>query len=179
LADLLTEGLRLQSKIKAALALALLLCIFLPAEAHAQATPGSKPAGLDRNGVLILVRSSLLALDHANKTGNYTVLRELGAPGFQANTAAKLSEIFAQLRRDNLDLSGAAVTDPQLTVMPEITANGLLHMKGFFPGSSAQVNFELLYAPVDNQWRLFGVSVGLGQANTASKAPQGLRTGAR
>jgi len=169
----------LQSKMKTVLALALLLCTSLTAEAHAQASPGSKPAGLDRNGVLILVRSSLLALDHANKTGNYTVLRELGAPGFQANTAAKLSEIFAQLRRDNLDLSGAAVTDPQLTVMPEISSNGLLHMKGFFPGSSAQINFELLYAPVDNQWRLFGVSVGLGQANTASKGPQGQRAGTR
>jgi hypothetical protein len=42
------------------------------------------------------IRSALLALDQANKTGNYTVLRELGAPGFQAaNTAARLSEIFA------------------------------------------------------------------------------------
>jgi hypothetical protein len=161
------------------LSLALLVSAFFVADAHAQATPGAKPAGLDRNGVLILIRSSLLALDHANKTGNYTVLRELGAPGFQVNTAAKLSEIFAQLRRDNLDLSGAAVTDPQLTVAPEISANGLLHMKGFFPGSSAQINFELLYAPVDNQWRLFGVSVGLGQANAASRAPQGVRSGAR
>jgi hypothetical protein len=32
-----------------------------------------------RNGVLILVRSALIALDQANKTGNYTVLRDLGA----------------------------------------------------------------------------------------------------
>ncbi len=169
----------MRTSLKASLSLALVVFAFFVADAHAQATPGSKPAGLDRNGVLILIRSSLLALDHANKTGNYTVLRELGAPGFQVNTAAKLSEIFAQLRRDNLDLSGASVTDPQLTVMPEISSNGLLHMKGFFPGSSAQINFELLYAPVDNQWRLFGVSVGLGQASTASRAPQGLRSGTR
>src|SRR5262249_15848382 len=32
-----------------------------------------KPAQIDRNGVLILIRSALLALDQANKTGNYTV----------------------------------------------------------------------------------------------------------
>src|SRR5215813_10418850 len=33
-------------------------------------TPAApKPANIDRNGVLILVRSTLLALDHANKTG--------------------------------------------------------------------------------------------------------------
>src|SRR5262249_54607445 len=63
-----------------------------------------KPAQIDRNGVLILIRTALLALDQANKTGNYTVLRDLGAPDFQANTAARLAEIFAQQRRDNVDL---------------------------------------------------------------------------
>ena len=60
-----------------------------------QAQPAGKPANIDRNGVLMLVRSTILALDQANKTGNYTVLRDLGAPGFQVNTAAKLAEIFA------------------------------------------------------------------------------------
>ena len=39
--------------------------------------PAPKPAQIDRNGVLILIRSALLALDQANKTGNYTVLRRL------------------------------------------------------------------------------------------------------
>ena len=165
---------------KSSLILAAFLVMSTIVDAHAEATPGSKPASLDRNVTLILLRSSLLALDQANKTGNYTVLRDLGAPGFQANTAAKLSEIFAQLRRDNLDLSGAAVSEPQLTVAPEIAANGLLHMKGFFPGTGAQVNFELLYAPVDGQWRLFGVSVGLGQpAAAAPKGTPSLRPGGR
>ena len=54
-----------------------------------------------------MIRSTLLALDHANKTGNYTVLRDLGAPGFQANTEARLAEIFAAQRKDNIDLSAS------------------------------------------------------------------------
>src|SRR5215207_1732386 len=77
-----------------------------------------QPIQIDRNGALILIRSTLIALDHANWT-NYTVLRDLGAPGFQtANTAARLSEIFANLRAQNVDLSGLAVLEPQLTVLP-------------------------------------------------------------
>src|SRR5581483_11304310 len=112
-----------------------------------QADVQPKPAQIDRNGVLILIRSTLLALDQANKTGNYTVLRDLGAPGFQANTAARLAEIFASQRRDNLDLSGVAVIDPQLTVLPQIEANGLMRMAGFFPSVPQQVNFEMLFAP--------------------------------
>lgn len=149
------------------LALAALLC-GAPGGASAQE---AKPAQIDRNGVLILVRSTLLALDQANKTGNYTVLRDLGAPGFQAiNTAAKLGDIFASLRRDKVDLSGVAVLEPQLTLLPQVESNGMLHLTGFFPSVPQQVKFELLYAPVEGQWKLYGVSVGLAQSGPT--APQ-------
>jgi hypothetical protein len=138
------------------------------AETPAQAP---KPAQIDRNGVLILIRSSLLALDQANKTGNYTVLRDIGAPGFQSNTAARLGEIFAKLRSDNLDLSGVAVIDPQLSLLPQIEANGLMHMAGFFPSVPNQVNFDLAFAPVNGQWRLFGISVSIGQSGPVAPTP--------
>ena len=66
---------------------------------------------------------------------------------------------------DNLDFSGIAAIEPQLTLLPQIEANGMMHMAGFFPSVPTQVNFELAYAPVDRQWRLFGLSVSLGQAS--------------
>jgi len=146
-----------------------------PSQPHPAQTqqPAAKPANIDRNGVLMLIRSTLLALDHANKTGNYTVLRDLGAPGFQTNTAAKLAEIFVKQRGDKLDLSGVAVIDPQLSLLPQIEPNGLLHMAGFFPSVPSQVNFELLFAPVEGQWRVFGVSLSVGQsAPVAPPAPE-------
>jgi hypothetical protein len=133
-----------------------------PAAKAEQQAP--KPAQIDRNGVLMLVRSALLALDQANKTGNYTVLRDLGAPGFQVNTAARLAEIFAKQRNDNLDLAGVAVIEPQLSLLPQIEPNGLMRMAGFFPSVPSQVNFELIFAPVNGQWKLFGISVAVGQA---------------
>jgi len=127
----------------------------------------AKPAQIDRNGVLILIRSTLIALDQANKTGNYTVLRDLGSPAFQINTAARLGDIFANQRRDKLDLSGVAALDPQLTLLPQIETNGMLHMVGLFPSVPSQVKFELLYAPVEGQWRLYGLSVSLAQSGPA------------
>jgi hypothetical protein len=142
-----------------------------PKQQSQQQPSAPKPAQIDRNGVLILIRTTLLALDQANKTGNYTVLRDLGAPGFQANSAAQLAEIFAQQRRDNVDLSGVAVIDPQLTLLPQIEANGMMRLAGFFPSVPTQVNFELLYAPVDGRWRLFGLSVSFGQATPAAPQP--------
>lgn len=140
--------------------------------AAAQGDQAAKPANIDRNGVLILVRSVILALDQANKTGNYTVLRDIGAPGFQqANTAARLGDIFAKQRADKLDLSGVAAIDPQLSVLPQIEQSGMMRMAGFFPSVPQQVNFELLFAPVEGQWRLFGLAVNLGQAAPAAPAP--------
>jgi hypothetical protein len=127
---------------------------------------------IDRNGVLMLIRSSLLALHHANQTGNYTVLRDLGAPGFQtANTAARLSEIFANLRAQNLDLSGVAVLEPQLTTLPQSDEHGFMRMSGFFPSVPLQVNFELVYAPVEGSWRLFGIALNLGQSGPSAPPP--------
>ena len=49
--------------------------------------------------------------------------------------------------------------DPQLNLLPQIEANGLMHMAGFFPSVPTQVNFDLSFAAVNGQWRLFGISV--------------------
>lgn len=161
------------------LAAALAGAAFTGAPAYAQAKKESRsaakapaapaPANIDRNGVLILIRSTLLALDQANKTGNYTVLRDLGAPAFQVNTDAKLAEIFASQRSQGIDLNGVAVLEPQLTLLPQIETNGMLHMAGFFPSVPMQVNFELLFAPAQGQWKVFGVAVNL--ANGSPQAP--------
>ncbi|WP_411910173.1 hypothetical protein [Mesorhizobium sp. CO1-1-4] len=138
-----------------------------PFPAHAQAKEkrvgqkAAQAADIDRNGVLILTRSALLALDQANKTGNYTVLRDLGSPNFQANSAAKLGDIFASQRNQGLDFSAVAVLEPQLTLLPQIERNGMLHMAGFFPSAPLKVNFELLFEPVNRQWKIYGVSVNL------------------
>ena len=138
----------------------------------ARAEQAAKPASIERPGVLILVRSSLLALDHANKTGVYTVLRDLGSPQFQTNTAARLSDIFAGQRRDKLDLSAVAAVDPQLSTPPQIDPNGMLRLVGFFPAGQQQLNFDLSFAPVNGQWRLFGISAGLGPSPAAAQLPQ-------
>ena len=152
------------------------IATFLPIDytAAQQSAPQqqqAKPAQIDKNGVLILVRTTLIALDQANKTGLYTVLRDIGAPAFQVNSAAKLAEIFAPLRRDKIDLSATTVLEPQLTEMPQIYPNGLLQMAGFFPSVNEQIYFDLAFAPVEGQWRLFGISVRRGPAGPVAPQP--------
>ena len=154
---------------KRGLAAAALATLMATGAATAQSPGAALPrpaAQIDRNGVLILVRSTLLAVQQANETGNYTVLRDLGSSTFQqTNTAARLGEIFASLRAQKLDLSGVGVLDPQLTLLPQIESSGDMHMAGFFPSVPVQINFELAYTPVAGRWRLSGVSVGLGSSS--------------
>lgn len=125
-----------------------------------------RQSDIDRDGVLILVRGTLIALDQANKTGNYTVFRDLAASEFRVNDAAKLAEIFARQRSDEIDLGGTLVLEPQLTIMPQINKDGDLHLKGFFPSAPTQVNFDLFFAPQDEQWKIVSILINFTKGGT-------------
>jgi len=126
----------------------------------------------DADKIVLLLRSTLLTLNDALQTGNYTVLRDMGAPGFrEANTAARLTQIFAPLAAQGMDLTVAAILAPQLTEAPAIDPQRqMLRLKGFFPSQPQQINFEALYEPVAGRWRLFGISVALAQAEPQAAA---------
>jgi hypothetical protein len=117
-----------------------------------------KTIQIDKNGLLLLIRQVLIALDFSNKSGNYGFLREISSPGFAAvNDSARLSRTFKNLRDQNVDLSGVLIYEPQLTVAPEITKEGDLHFAGVFPSVSNQIRFDMIFTPVNGQWKIFGL----------------------
>jgi len=122
---------------------------------------------------LYLIRSTLLTLNDANLSGNYTVLRDLAAPDFQArNTAADLGQIFFDLRRRNFDLYSAALLAPQLTVVPALDQSGMLHLAGYIPTRPLQINFDLVFQVVGNRWRLYSISIATSEAAPAQPEAQ-------
>lgn len=124
------------------------------------------PVSLEQ--ALYLIRSTLLTLNDANRSGNYTVLHDLAAPDFQANnTAADLGQNFADLRYRNFDLYGAALLAPQFTETPVLDQNGLLRLSGYFPTQPQQIRFDLAFQVVAGQWRLFAIAVATPEAVTA------------
>jgi hypothetical protein len=107
-----------------------------------------------------LVWSAMAALDHANQTGNYSVLRDLGAPSFQtSNSAATLGGIFQALRNQQVDLGYTLVVGPTLQYPPAIVQGGLLRVRGTFPLRPASIAFDLLFQNITGQWRIFGIAV--------------------
>jgi len=124
--------------------------------------------------LLVLIRTTLIALNQAVYTGNFTVLRDLGSPAFQAaNSAAQLGVIFADLRNRNIDLFPAAVVSPKLSEAPKITQEQMLRLVGYFPTTPLQIQFQMLFQPVNGQWRLFGMAVNTAvpPATTAQETP--------
>lgn len=110
--------------------------------------------------VLALVRTTLTAVDHGNKTGNYSVLRDLAGPDFHdANTAAKLSTVFANLVQQRVDLLPVLVVEPTYREPPRLTARRMLYVAGRFDIQPKPVSFELLFDVWKGEWRLYGISI--------------------
>lgn len=140
-----------------------------PKQPAAQATaPAQQQLAVPQaEKLILLIRLSLLTLNDALQTGNYTVLRDRGGPSFrQANSASGLARVFANLEAQRIDLAPVAVMTPQLSDAQIVGPEQRLLVKGFFPGQPTQINFELIYEPAAGQWQLFGVSVGVVPAQT-------------
>lgn len=124
-----------------------------------QAVLPALPAAEDLLG---LIRTTLIALNQANQTGNYTVLRDLAAPDFRnLNDASKLGAIFQVLREQAVDLTPLLLISPEVSRPPAINQNGLLSLVGFFPTQPLRVNFDLSFQNSGSDWRPYGISVFL------------------
>ncbi len=107
-----------------------------------------------------MVWSTMLAIDQANRSGNYSVLRDLGAPGFQANNdAAQLAAIFASLRRQDIDLANTILLTPTWSATPAMAAPDVLRLQGQFGLRPTAISFDLYYQWTSGRWKLFGVAI--------------------
>ncbi len=128
------------------------------ASAPVEARPKIQPQ------LLFLVRSTLGALADANRTGNYSVFRDLAAPAFQAkHSAADLALIFTDARRRPMDLAPALMLEPEAFEATRPAAEQL-QLTGGFASGTERVTFRLLFAGVGGHWRLADIGLGVDAA---------------
>lgn len=129
-----------------------------PPAQPAPVAPANVPVP-DRLTSLKMLWSTMAAVDHANRTGNYSVLRDLGSAGFQANNnPANLAAIFAGLRDQNVDLADTLIVTPVWEIAPAMVRPSVLRMRGSFPLRPAAILFDLLFT-WNGGWRLEGIAV--------------------
>ena len=140
------------------LLLAALAALAFSGAVHAQKKTQDLP--VDTRHLVVLTKTAIIAVNQANQTGNYSVVRELAAPAFRDKNSAKdLEKIFTKLRDSGLDLSPIVIYNPKFSNSPQITSKGFLRLKGHFPTQPLQVHFDLLFQPVGGEWRLYGISL--------------------
>jgi hypothetical protein len=149
-----------------------------PTPQHVQTgslSPANAPAAVPlppADVMLGLIRTTVIAVNQANQTGNYTVLRDLGAPDFRiANDASRLAAIFQGLREHGIDFTPLLQIPPEVSEAPSIDGQGLLHLAGFFPTEPLRVNFNMQFQSEKGRWKPYTISVYLARVEAQAQAP--------
>ncbi|MGE5267711.1 MAG: hypothetical protein ACM3L9_10130 [Deltaproteobacteria bacterium] len=127
------------------------------------ASADKKPVAMlpEPAALMILIRSTIAALNHANLTNNYFTFRDLGTAEFQRTTSPeKLSQQLKPFRDQGLDLSPVFAVTPVLDQPPVLARDGTLELAGHFPTSPLKITFRLAFQNVNQRWRHSAVVVG-------------------
>jgi hypothetical protein len=143
-----------------------------PAKPAASTPPAKQGMQMDAIQLATLIKSTIMALQHANQTGNYSVLRDMGTPLFRERfDQARLTAVFWNLRQRNANLAPVLFLPPNLTKQPELKEGKVLHVVGDFPTQPLKIQFELLFLQIDGVWRVDGLAVDAVSAQAAASAP--------
>ncbi|MDV3455842.1 hypothetical protein RZN05_02515 [Sphingomonas sp. HF-S4] len=127
-----------------------------------------------------LIWSTMIAVEQANESGNYSVMRDIAAPDFQTqNDPAKLTAIFAGIRATNVDLSDTLMLSPTYTQTPSVDAQGMMHLVGGFGLRPTAILFDLTFQWVTNRWKLYRVAMGARSISSVQADPGVQRKGSR
>ncbi|MXP15088.1 hypothetical protein GRI44_10040 [Altererythrobacter confluentis] len=159
------------------------LAISLPAVAQQQANTGQPsilpPASMrpvpDSLEMSKLVWSTIIAVDHANRSGNYSVLRDMSAQGFQINnTAATLATTFSGIRNSRINLSNVLLVPPTYSEAPRQVQADIFEVKGLFVLRPTSIFFNMYFQWEQGQWKLFGIDLQpiSMQSETPEASPQ-------
>jgi hypothetical protein len=160
-----------------ALFLAALGALVAPAAVRAQPAAQARPplSNLPVPSELELAKmiwSTMAMVDQANRSGNYSVMRDTGATGFQIqNDPSRLAEIFAPIRQSRVDLSNALIVAPTYTAAPRLLESNVFEVKGYFPLRPTPIYFDLFFQWQQGRWKLFGISLVPGEMVRPGQAP--------
>ena len=102
----------------------------------------------------ILIKTSLLTLNDANITGNYTVLHaKLAQPFREQFNPDRLKQVFKPFADKKLDLGPIAAKPPIATADTKIDNRGALLLRGYFDTTPSRVSYEFDFIPSEGLWK--------------------------
>lgn len=102
----------------------------------------------------ILIKTSLLTLNDANLTDNYTVLHaKLAKPFREQFSPDQLKQRFKGFAEKKVDWGLIAAKPPIATSETEIDNRGALLLRGYFDTKPKRVICELDFLPSEGEWK--------------------------
>lgn len=102
----------------------------------------------------MLIKTSLLTLNDANITGNYTVLHaKLAKPFREQYSPDKLKDIFKTFAQQKADWAIIAAKAPVTTTEATIDKRGALLLRGYFDTQPSRLTYELDFVPSEGEWK--------------------------
>lgn len=115
----------------------------------------------------VLIKVSLLTLNDANVTGNYTILQaKLSKPFRQQFSADRLKQSFREFADKKTDWEAIVAMPPVPTANSYIDKDGSLILRGYFDAGSRHVVYELDFIPSEGEWKPSNLTVKVRPAGT-------------
>ena len=108
----------------------------------------------------ILVRSSLVAFNDANMTGNYAVFIARASNEFQTQVSPeKLFTAFEPFRKNKLFFESVITDEYDSYEKAKIDSEGALVLAGVIKGDEMTVKYRISYVQNGEAWKLLGINV--------------------
>jgi hypothetical protein len=114
----------------------------------------------------ILIKTSLLTLNDANLTGDYTVLHaKLAKPFREQFSPDQLKQQFKVFADKKIDWGLIAAKPPVATSEAEIDNRGALVLRGYFDTEPKRLIYELDFLPSEGEWKPIKLNVNVKAPN--------------
>ena len=120
---------------------------------------------------VVLIKNTLIALNHANVSGNYTVLRDLCSPQLrERQKASDLALAFRDTHDRSRDLSFVLTMNPIPAQSQMVSTDGRLRLVGYFPTRPQELHYDLTFLKTaKGDWWIDGIGIRSQQPAIANR----------
>ena len=107
-----------------------------------------------------LIYQTIITINNASQSRDYSVLRALSAPEFQNKYSLQdLRNTLDGLQANKVNLREMTLFDPVIEKKQILQSEKIFRLKGYMPTAPIRMRFEFQYQYVELKWRLFAMSL--------------------
>jgi hypothetical protein len=116
----------------------------------------------------VLIKTSLLTLNDAIVSGNYTVLHaKLAKPFREQFDPDRLKQAFKSFADQKIDMAAVSAAPPIATDDARIDDRGALLLRGRFDVDRSRLVYELDFLPSEGEWKAISLHVSVKPVKTS------------